>query len=113
MESVWRHSSPLHAGELFHGACEAIDKETAVVAFLGIGPWRSVEERAVKFLQRVTDKLTVLDAAALDLTGIPAEVQDIVAPLVLHAIASDYCLMLSQRLGHPMSSRRYMGIMKY
>ena len=25
MESVWRHSSPLHAGELFHGACEAID----------------------------------------------------------------------------------------
>lgn len=113
MESVWRHSSPLHAGELFHGACEAIDKETAVVAFLGIGPWRSVEERAVKFLQRVTDKLTVLDAAALDLTGIPAEVQDIVAPLVLHAIASDYCLRLSQRLGHPMSSRRYMGIMKY
>lgn len=44
MESVWRHSSPLHAGELFHGACEAIDKETAVVAFLGIGPWRSVED---------------------------------------------------------------------
>ena len=32
---------------MFHGACEAIDKETAVVAFLGIGPWRSVEERAV------------------------------------------------------------------
>ena len=59
------------------------------------------------------NKLTVLDAAALDLTGIPAEVQDIVAPLVLHAIASDYCLRLSQRLGHPMSSRRYMGIMKY
>lgn len=55
----------------------------------------------------------MLDAAALDLTGIPAEVQDIVAPLVLHAIASDYCLRLSQRLGHPMSSRRYMGIMKY
>lgn len=113
MESVWRHSSPLHAGELFHGACEAIGKETPVVAFLGIGAWRSVEERAVKFLQRVTDKLTVLDAAALDLTGIPIEVRDIVAPLVLHAIASDYCLKLSQRVGHPMSSRRYMGVMKY
>ena len=40
----------------------------------------------MKFLQRVTDKLTVLDAAALDLTGIPAEVQDIVAPLVLSLI---------------------------
>ena len=30
MESVWRHSSPLHAGELFHGACEAIGRETPV-----------------------------------------------------------------------------------
>ena len=68
MESVWRHSSPLHAGELFHGACEAIDKETAVVAFLGIGPWRSVEERAVKFLQRVTDKLTVLDLSLIHIS---------------------------------------------
>ena len=24
MESVWRHSSPLHAGELFHGACDHV-----------------------------------------------------------------------------------------
>lgn len=113
MESVWRHSSPLHAGELFHGACEAIGKETPVVAFLGLGRWRSVEERAVKFLQRITDKLTVLDAAALDLTGIPEDLQPDVAPLVLHALASEYCLRLSFLTGHPMSSRRYMGVMKY
>ena len=113
MESVWKHSSPLHAGELFHGACEAIDKQTPVVAFLGLGPWRPVEERAVKFLQRITDKLTVLDAQALDLRQIPEEVREYVAPLVLHALASDDCLKLSQRMGHPMSSRRYMGVMKY
>lgn len=113
MESVWRHSSPLHAGELFHGACEAIGAETPVVAFLGLGPWRPVEERAVKFLQRITGKLTVLDAAALDLTGIPQELRPWVSPLVLHALASDYCLKLSQRTGHPMSSRRYMGVMRF
>ena len=113
MESVWRHSSPLHAGELFHGACEAIGRETPVVAFLGLGAWRPVEERAVKFLQRVTDKLTVLDAAALDLTEIPEDLRPWVSPLILHALASDHCLKLSQRMGHPMSSRRYMGVMKY
>ena len=113
MESVWRHSSPLHAGELFHGACEAIGRETPVVAFLGLGRYRPVEERAVKFLQRITDKLTVLDAAALDLTGIPEELRDVTAPLVLHAVASDFCLQLSYLTGHPMSSRRYMGVMKY
>lgn len=113
MESVWRHSSPLHAGELFHGACEAIGRETPVVAFLGLGRYRPVEERAVKFLQRITDKLTVLDAAALDLDGIPEELRAVAAPLVLHAVASDFCLQLSYLTGHPMSSRRYMGVMKY
>lgn len=113
MESVWKHSSPLHAGELFHGACEAIGKETPVVAFLGLGRCRPVEERAVKFLRRVTDHLTVLDAEALDLHEIPEEVREYVAPLVLHSLASDHCLKLSQRMGHPMSSRRYMGVMKY
>ena len=113
MESVWRHSSPLHAGELFHGACEAIGRETPVVAFLGLGACRSVEERAVKFLQRVTEKLTVLDAAALDLTEIPKELQSYAAPLVLHSVASDFCLQLSYLTGHPMSSRRYMGVVKF
>lgn len=72
MESVWKHSSPVHAGEFFHGACEVFGRETAVVAFLGLGKYRPVEERAVKFLQRITDKLTVLDAAALDLDALPA-----------------------------------------
>ena len=113
MESVWRHSSPLNAGELFHGACEAVGRETPVVAFLGLGAYRPVEERAVKFLQRITDKLTVLDAAALDLDGIPEELRAVAAPLVLHAVASDFCLQLSYLTGHPMSSRRYMGVMKY
>lgn len=113
MESVWRHSSPVHAGEFFHGACEAFSEDTPVVAFLGLGPWRPVEERAVKFLQRITKKLTVLDAAALDLDALPEWTRPYAAPLVLHALASDDCLQLSYRLGHPMSSRRYMGVMQY
>lgn len=113
MESVWRHSSPVHAGEFFHGACEAFSRETPVVAFLGLGKCRPVEERAVKFLRRVTDKLTVLDAKALDLSRLPDWTREYVAPLVLHALASDHCLQLSHLIGHPMSSRRYMGVMQY
>jgi fructoselysine 6-phosphate deglycase len=37
MESVWRHSSPLHAGELFHGACEAIGRGHAGGGLSGAG----------------------------------------------------------------------------
>ena len=113
MESIWIHSSPIHAGEFFHGAFEAIGKETSVFAFLGLGKTRPVEERAVKFLQRITDKLTVLDAQWLDLSLIPEGLREGVAPLVLNALASEYCLQMSYLLGHPMSSRRYMGVEKY
>jgi len=113
MESIWRHSSPIHAGEFFHGACEAFDKNTSVVAFLGLGKYRAVEERAVKFLERITEKLVVLDARALDLSALPEWTRECVAPLVLHSIASDFCLQISYLTGHPMTSRRYMGVMKY
>ncbi|MFQ8832451.1 MAG: PfkB family carbohydrate kinase, partial [Ruthenibacterium lactatiformans] len=34
MESLWKHSSPLHAGEFFHGAFEAVDDTAAVFALL-------------------------------------------------------------------------------
>lgn len=113
MESIWRDSSPIHAGELLHGACEAIEEDTPVFAFLGLGKYRPVEERAVKFLQRITKKLTVLDASALNLSPLPEWTRVYVAPLVLHSIASDYCQQLANLMGHPMSSRRYMGTMKY
>ena len=49
MESLWKHSSPLHAGEFFHGAFEAVDDTVAVFALLGLGKTRALEERAVKF----------------------------------------------------------------
>lgn len=113
MESIWIDSSPVHAGEFFHGALEAVDKETPVFAFLGLGKTRALEDRAVKFLQRFTDKLTVLDAKSFDLDMLPEWTREYVAPLVLNKIAADYVDELSYLLGHPISSRRYMGVEKF
>lgn len=113
MESIWIDSSPLHAGEFFHGAFEAVDKDTAVFAFVGIGPTRPLEERAVEFLQRFTNKLTVLDAKSFDLDNMAEWTRPYVAPLVLNNLAGSYCNELSYLKGHPMSSRRYMGVEKY
>lgn len=113
MESLWKHSSPLHAGEFFHGAFEAVDDTTAVFALLGLGGTRLVEERAVKFLQRKTKKLTVLDAKALDLSAYPNWQLPYLAPLVLNRLAAQYCDEMSYVMGHPISSRRYMGVEVY
>ncbi|WP_217594260.1 SIS domain-containing protein [Cohnella sp. GbtcB17] len=113
MESIWIHSSPLHAGEFFHGAFEAIGKDTPVFAYLGTGKTRPMEERAVKFLQRTTSKLTVLDAASVDLSGIAEWTRPYVGTLVLNNLGTRYCTEISAIKGHPMSSRRYMGVEKY
>ena len=113
MESLWKHSSLLHAGEFFHGAFEAVDDTAAVFALLGLGKTRALEERAVKFLQRKTGKLTVLDAAALDLEAYPGWLRAPVSALVLNRLAALYCDEMSYAMGHPISSRRYMGVEKY
>lgn len=113
MESVWIHSSPLHAGEFFHGAFEAVDETTSVVAFLGLGKTRVLEERAVHFLQRITPKLTVIDARNFDLSGMPEWTREYVSMLVLGRVAGQFCEALCDRKGHPSSSRRYMGVVKY
>ena len=70
-------------------------------------------EQVQQEMDVITDKLTVLDAQWLDLSLIPEGLREVVAPLVLNALASEYCLQMSYLLGHPMSSRRYMGVEKY
>ena len=113
MESLWKDSSPIHAGEFFHGACEAFDASTPVLVLMGIGKTRSLEERVVKFLRRKTDKLVVLDAAALDLSVYPAFIRPLTASLILNRLCALYIDEMSFVMGHPVSSRRYMGVEKY
>ena len=113
MESLWKDSSPIHAGEFFHGACEAFDASTPVLVLMGIGKTRSLEERVVKFLRRKTDKLIVLDAAALDLSVYPAFIRPLTASLILNRLCALYIDEMSYVMGHPVSSRRYMGVEKY
>lgn len=113
MESLWKDSSPIHAGEFFHGACEAFDASTPVLVLMGIGKTRSLEERVVKFLRRKTDKLIVLDAAALDLSVYPAFIRPLTASLILNRLCALYIDEMSFVMGHPVSSRRYMGVEKY
>lgn len=113
MESLWKDSSPIYAGEFFHGACEAFDASTPVLVLMGIGKTRSLEERVVKFLRRKTDKLIVLDAAALDLSVYPAFIRPLTASLILNRLCALYIDEMSFVMGHPVSSRRYMGVEKY
>ena len=113
MESLWKNSAALHAGEFFHGALETFDGKSTVIALLGLGNVREIEERAVKFLQRKTEKLIVLDAAAVDLQKYPSWLREVLASLVLNRLGAILCEEMAYITGHPLSSRRYMGVEKY
>lgn len=113
MESLWLDSSAIHGGEFFHGALEAFDDRTAVFALLGLQKTRPIEERVVKFLQRKTRKLVTLDAKSFSWDLVAPWLQSHLSPIILNFIAAKYCDELSYLKGHPISSRRYMGIEKY
>jgi len=113
MEMQWIHSNAVHAGEYFHGPFEIIDKDVPFIILLGLDETRPLDERALAFSERYGEKLVVLDAKDLDLTGIDEDVKGYIAPLVLNHILRRYAEQLAEARNHPLSQRRYMWKVEY
>ncbi len=113
MESVWKHSYAIHAGEFFHGALEAFTQDTPVIALVGLDASRPLEERAVRFLEKKTGKLIVLDAKEFPLEDYPDFLRAPAAMLVLNRLKAYYIEQIASEMGKPMAERRYMGKEEY
>lgn len=113
MEMQWIHSHAIHAGEYFHGPFEIIDESVPFIILLGLDETRPLEERALSFSKRYGKKLTVLDAAAYDFSGIDDSVKGYLAPLVLNRVLRSYADALAEARNHPLSQRRYMWKVEY
>jgi fructoselysine 6-phosphate deglycase len=113
MEMQWIHSHAVHAGEYFHGPFEIIDKDVPFIILLGLDETRPLDERALDFSKKYGEKLVVLDAKDLDLTGIDEELKGYIAPLVLNNVLRRYAEQLADARNHPLSKRRYMWKVEY
>ncbi len=113
MESVWKHSYAIHAGEFFHGALEAFTQDTPVIALVGLDASRPLEERAVRFLAKKTRKLVVLDAEEFPLEDYPDFLRAPAAMLVLNRLKAYYIEQIASEMGKSMAERRYMGKEEY
>lgn len=113
MEMQWIHSNAVHAGEYFHGPFEIIDKDVPFIILLGLDETRPLDERALDFSKKYGEKLVVLDAKDLDLTGIDEELKGYIAPLVLNYVLRRYAEQLAEARNHPLSKRRYMWKVEY
>ncbi|MGG1677894.1 SIS domain-containing protein [Neobacillus sp. NRS-1170] len=113
MEMQWIHSNAVHSGEYFHGPFEIIDKDVPFIILLGLDETRPLDERALDFSKKYGEKLVVLDAKDLDLTGIDEELKGYIAPLVLNNVLRRYAEQLAEARNHPLSKRRYMWKVEY
>ena len=112
-EMQWVHSAAIHAGEYFHGPFEVTDIDVPFIALLGLDETRPVEQRAVDFLVKHSDRALVIDAETFGLGRFDPAVRGIVAHLLFNPVLRTYADALADHRGHPLSVRRYMWRMEY
>lgn len=113
MEMLWIHSNAIHAGEYFHGPFEATDYDVPFLIIKGEGATRPLDERAITFAQKFSNKVEVVDVAELDYTGVDEDLKEYFGPALAGVVLRQYADGLAEHTGHPLSVRRYMWKMEY
>jgi len=112
-EMQWIHSAAIHAGEYFHGPFEITDFDVPFIVLKGLGSSRAMDERALAFAAKYSDKVTVLDSEELGLGKLDPEIVEYVEHMAFSALLRVYSDKLAFARGHPLTVRRYMWQMEY
>ncbi|MDK2807608.1 MAG: hypothetical protein PWP24_341 [Clostridiales bacterium] len=114
MEMQWINSGSFHDGEFFHGPFEIVDKDVPFILLMNEGKTRSMDSRALDFLNRFQALTTVIDAKDFGLSShISPAVMDYFNPILISAILRVYAEQLSIARNHPLTKRRYMWKLEY
>lgn len=116
MEMLWINSQAIHANEFFHGPFEVLDTNRAYILMMGLDETRALEERAQVFLDRFgsSEKIMVLDAKTLDLSGLDDRFKGNLVPLVFFDVLWRFAYKLADLRQHVMlEGRRYMKKIAY
>jgi fructoselysine-6-phosphate deglycase len=112
-EMQWIRTRPVHASDFFHGTLELVEKGVSVMVLKGEDAYRPLAERAERFAAEHTDKLTVLDTAAVPLDGISPKTRALISPIVLASLLERLSAHLAVLRGHPLTVRRYYKRVQY
>lgn len=112
-EMQWIHSAGIHAGEYFHGPFEITDFDVPFIILRGMGPSRPMDDRAIAFAGKYSQRTTVLCAEEMGLAAIDAQVVEHVEHMAFGTILRVYADKLADSRGHPLTVRRYMWKMEY
>ncbi|OLT40161.1 hypothetical protein BJF86_04945 [Serinicoccus sp. CNJ-927] len=113
-EMQWKHAVAVGSGEFLHGPFEMVTEDLPVIVLTGEDTTRPMGERVIRFLERYSDKVHVVDGARLTLPGVPEAMRPFVGTLVM---ASTIVGRLAEHFeawsGHALSERRYMWKVDY
>lgn len=112
-EMQWIRTRPVHAADFFHGTLELIEPGVSVFVFKGEDACRPLSDRVENFAKRYTNRVRVLDAAAVELPGISAHVRSLISPAVLATLLERLSAHLEVLRNHPLTTRRYYKRVEY
>lgn len=112
-EMQWIRTRPVHASDFFHGTLELVEKGVSVVILKGEDQARSLADRVERFAPKVTDQITVIDTADVELPGLSTKVRELVSPIVMATMLERISVHLEHERRHPLETRRYYRRLDY
>lgn len=113
MEMQWINAIPIHAGEFFHGPFEIIEKDSPVIMLMGMDQTRFLEERALRFLEKYTERIFKIDVKDIDFMDVEEEYKGYLGALVINNICRMFSKAIAKERKHSLDIRRYMHIVEY
>lgn len=113
MEMLWIHSNAIHSGEYFHGPFEITDDNVPFLVVMGEGASRPLDQRALDFVSKFSDKVEVIDVKEFDYGQTDEDLREYFGALLAGPVMRLYADGLAEHTGHPLSVRRYMWKMEY
>lgn len=112
-EMQWINSSYINSAEYFHGPFEITDFDVPFIICEGMGVTRKMDQRAVDFAKKHSEKVYVIDNAEFDMHEIDDDFKEyysqIVSGVVFRLLAEGF----AYERGHSLDVRRYMWHLNY
>lgn len=112
-EMHWMRTKSIQAAEFFHGMLEIVEKNTNVTIFVGEDSQRSLSQRVVNFIPRISNRYTVIDAKDYPIEGIEQAYRGNISHLILHEVTQRIDAHMEKINCHPMEIRRYYRQLDY
>lgn len=114
MEMQWIDSISLLSDEFFHGPFEVVEKDSLIVILRGLGSAQLMDDRAIEFCRKYTDRLHIVDLADYELEGFEQmPLARYFVPMIFNPIMRCYSRAIAEKRKHPLETRRYMHIVDY